>query len=232
MNLCLFVAHARVRESNSARDNLALLMEAAVKQQAEMMRTRKGRDLSQPDTSVHIVARCAGDIVDFDDVNNSEIFRASMAGYNLKKTPVVVSCVDFKKSELDPARSRVLLPQTIFIVGLVGLLYAGYIWIQSTEWSNPIEPLALNLMNSTIWGISLEFLNFVVFYKLAGALTSFENHRTVEAHERNLIAKLFVFFYIDCFLWFFLLAFFQLPFGRQIQCAPLRASGFRLHACA
>ena len=57
----------------------------------------------------------------------------------------------------------------------------------------------------------------MVFYKLATALTNFENHRTTEAHERNLIAKLFVFYYIDCFLWFFLLGFFQIPFGHQIE---------------
>ena len=52
------------------------------------------------------------------------------------------------------------------------------------------RPQCLNLLNSTVWGISLEFLNFVVFYKLACALTTFENHRTVEAHERHLISKM------------------------------------------
>ena len=45
----------------------------------------------------------------------------------------------------------------------------------------------------------------------------FENHRTAAAHETHLIAKIFVFFFIDCFLWFFLLAFFQIPFGSQID---------------
>ena len=53
----------------------------------------------------------------------------------------------------------------MLITTLIGLLYAGYIYIQSTDWSSPITPLALNLINSTIWGITLEFLNFVVFYK-------------------------------------------------------------------
>jgi hypothetical protein len=41
----------------------------------------------------------------------------------------------------------VLLPQTLLIISLVGLLYAGYIWIQSTIWENPIQPLLLNLLN-------------------------------------------------------------------------------------
>jgi hypothetical protein len=31
------------------------------------------------------------------------------------------------------------------------------------------------------------------------------------------VSKLFVFYYIDCFLWFFLLAFAGIPFGNQVQ---------------
>ena len=81
--------------------------------------------------------------------------------------------------------AAVLAPQTILITTLIGLLYVGYIWIQSTQWSSPLHPLLLNLLNSTIWGITLEFLNFVVFYKLATYLTDFENHRTVEEHVRK-----------------------------------------------
>jgi hypothetical protein len=122
----------------------------------------------------------------------------------------------------------VLLPQTLLIISLVGLLYAGYIWIQSTIWENPIQPLLLNLLNSTAWGISLEFLNFVVFYKLACALTNFENHRTVEEHEGHLIGKLFVFYYIDCFLWFMLLAFFQIPFGQRVETFINMTTGYEL----
>ena len=77
--------------------------------------------------------------------------------------------------------------------------------------------MALNLANSTIWGITLEFLNFVVFYKLAHLLTTFENHRTVDEHEKHMITKMFTFYYIDCFLWFFLLAFLGIPFGHEVE---------------
>jgi hypothetical protein len=48
-------------------------------------------------------------------------------------------------------------------------------------------------------------------------LTEFENHRTVSDHENQLIAKVFIFFFIDCFLWFYLLAFVHIPFGTQID---------------
>lgn len=106
--------------------------------------------------------------------------------------------------------------QVLFMVVLVSLLYFGYFWIQSTEmplWKASI----LNMGNSTIWGISLELLNWVIFYKIACTLTNFENHRTVQTYENRLIVKIFIFYFIDCFLWFFLLAFFQIPFGRQID---------------
>ena len=45
---------------------------------------------------------------------------------------------------------------------------------------------------------------------------------TVQVHENRLIAKIFTFYFIDCFLWFFLLAFFHIPFGRQIDYVPSR----------
>lgn len=53
--------------------------------------------------------------------------------------------------------------------------------------------------------------------QLARALNNFENHRTVQTHENRLIAKIFVFFFIDSYMWFYLLAFFHIPFGRQID---------------
>ena len=61
------------------------------------------------------------------------------------------------------------------------------------------------------------YYNFIIFYKIAVWLNVFENHRTVQVHENRLIAKIFTFYFIDCFLWFFLLAFFQIPFGVQID---------------
>ena len=113
---------------------------------------------------------------------------------------------------------------TVVVIGLqvvsmcawVAVLYFGYFYIQSTNmelW----RQFLFNGLNSTVWGISLEFLNFIIFYKIAVWLNVFENHRTVQAHENRLIAKIFTFYFIDCFLWFFLLAFFQIPFGVQID---------------
>ena len=113
---------------------------------------------------------------------------------------------------------------TVVVIGLqvismccwVAVLYFGYFYIQSTDmelW----RQFLLNGINSTIWGISLEFLNFIIFYQIAVLLNNFENHRTVQIHENRLIAKIFTFYFIDCFLWFFLLAFFQIPFGAQID---------------
>jgi len=110
----------------------------------------------------------------------------------------------------------VMLCQVVFMASLVIILYSGYFWIQSTEmslWTN----FGLNMANSTAWGICLELLNWIVWYQLASSLNRFENHRTVQGHENGLIIKVFIFFFIDCFLWFFILAFFHIPFGRQLD---------------
>ena len=103
------------------------------------------------------------------------------------------------------------------MVVLIALLYSAFFWIQSTNFSW-LETLLLNLSCSTAWGISLELLNWIVWSRLAAALNRFENHKTSNSHENHLIAKIFIFFFIDCFLWFFILAFFQIPFGSQVLC--------------
>ena len=37
-------------------------------------------------------------------------------------------------------------------------------------------------------------------YRVATSLNNFENHRTTQTHENRLIVKLFIFFFVDCFL--------------------------------
>lgn len=44
--------------------------------------------------------------------------------------------------------------------------------------------VGLNLSLSTAWGILLEFLNWIIFYKLACTLNNFENHRTKQVDPR------------------------------------------------
>ena len=67
---------------------------------------------------------------------------------------------------------------TVVVIGLqvvamctwVAVLYFGYFYIQSTE-MEAWRQVLLNGLNSTIWGISLEFLNFIIFYKVNLTLT-------------------------------------------------------------
>jgi len=150
----------------------------------------------------------------------SEVVRTAFFGYP-RTSPVT--------GELEAAypqwRRLLKYMVTVVVIGMqvlsmcawVAVLYFGYFYIQSTEWGDLYTPFLLNGLNSTVWGISLEFLNFIIFYKIAILLNAFENHRTVQVHENRLIAKIFTFYFIDCFLWFFLLAFFQIPFGVQID---------------
>ena len=54
-------------------------------------------------------------------------------------------------------------------VAIVTNLYFGYFYIQSTNmelW----RQFLFNGLNSTVWGISLEFLNFIIFYKVSNLL--------------------------------------------------------------
>ena len=52
---------------------------------------------------------------------------------------------------------------------------------------------------------------------MAVRLTDFEKQVTVQQHEDKLIIKIFVFYLFDCFLGFFILAFFQIPFGAWVN---------------
>ena len=101
--------------------------------------------------------------------------------------------------------------QILMMVLIVCALYVGYFLVNSKYTGFP--KYALNLGLSTAWGLSLELLNWIVWFKVAVRLTDFENHKTVQQHEDKLIIKIFVFYFIDCFLWFFILAFFQVQIG-------------------
>ena len=109
----------------------------------------------------------------------------------------------------------VMLMQILMMVLIVCALYVGYFLVNSKYTGFP--KYALNLGLSTAWGLSLELLNWIVWFKVAVRLTDFENHKTVQQHEDKLIIKIFVFYFIDCFLWFFILAFFQIPFGAWVN---------------
>ncbi len=69
------------------------------------------------------------------------------------------------------------------------------------------------MLISAAWGVLVEALNWSVFLRLASALNRWENHRTEREFEAQLVTKLFAFFFIDGFLWYFLLAFLHIPFG-------------------
>ncbi len=55
---------------------------------------------------------------------------------------------------------------------------------------------------STTWRTtrSRPFISAIYLGRISQSLNNFENHRTVQTYEDRLIIKLFVFFFIDCFL--------------------------------
>ena len=118
----------------------------------------------------------------------------------------------------------VMLMQILMMVLIVCALYVGYFLVNSKYTGFP--KYALNLGLSTAWGLSLELLNWIVWFKVAVRLTDFENHKTVQQHEDKLIIKIFVFYFIDCFLWFFILAFFQVARN------SVHTRAIPIHTCA
>ena len=47
---------------------------------------------------------------------------------------------------------------------------------------------------------SRPFISAIYLWHISQSLNNFENHRTVQTYEDRLIIKLFIFFFIDCFL--------------------------------
>ena len=70
-------------------------------------------------------------------------------------------------------------------------------------------------------------LNWHIFLRLASMLNRWENYRTTREFEVHLARKLFAFFFVDGFLWYFLLAFLHIPFGEQLgRLLGLQLQGF------
>ncbi len=120
----------------------------------------------------------------------------------------------------------VLGAQLLLLTGIVVLLYAAWLHIHASAMHPALKTASFVLISAT-WGLLVELLNWELFLRLASILNRWENHRTTREFELQLVRKLFAFFFVDGFLWYFLLAFLHIPFGEQLgQLLGLNIEGF------
>ena len=100
----------------------------------------------------------------------------------------------------------VLCTQLLVMTGIIILLYWGWIWIYATDHAGWVKTLMVIGVTVT-YSVLIEFLNWKVFRRIAVWLNNWENWRTTVQYEQMLVIKVFAFFFVDGFLWYFLLAF-------------------------
>ena len=123
----------------------------------------------------------------------------------------------------------VLGAQLLVLTAIIIALYVAWIAIYESDHHRAVKTMLVVLV-SAAWGVLVEALNWQFFHRLASLLNHFENHRTTAEFETKLVRKLTAFLLVDGFLWYFLLAFLQIPFGGQIRSMlGLHEHGFKEH---
>ncbi|CAF1311319.1 unnamed protein product [Adineta steineri] len=118
----------------------------------------------------------------------------------------------------------VTYPITMFCLALTLWIYFTYYAIQKkTEKTYPLDksiylPKAkvMRLAPSIGYSLFVVPLN-MVYKKLATYLTNYENHRLQSGYENNLTSKLFLFYFMNCFIGLFYEAFFNADYGNVAQ---------------
>ncbi|CAF1374451.1 unnamed protein product [Adineta steineri] len=118
----------------------------------------------------------------------------------------------------------VTYPITMFCLALTLWIYFTYYAIQKkTEKTYPLDksiylPKAkvMRLAPSIGYSLFVVPLN-MVYKKLATYLTNYENHRLQSGYENNLTSKLFLFYFMNCFIGLFYEAFFNANYGNVAQ---------------
>ncbi|CAF2102384.1 unnamed protein product [Rotaria magnacalcarata] len=79
-----------------------------------------------------------------------------------------------------------------------------------------IQVKAMRMFPSIVYSLLIGQVN-LNYRKLATFLTDNENHRLQTSYENNLTAKLFIFFFVNCFVGLFYQAFFMANYGNVTQ---------------
>ena len=166
---------------------------------------------------------------DVDDLREAEVVRPEFVGERVVSRNGAVLREKYPRWRRTLVRFvtiPVLGLQLLSLTGIVVLLYAAWLLIHSSG-MHPALKTASFVLISAAWGLLVELLNWELFLRLASMLNRWENYRTTREFEEQLVRKLFAFFFVDGFLWYFLLAFLHIPFGEQLgRVLGLNIEGF------
>ena len=73
------------------------------------------------------------------------------------------------------------------------------------------------LVQSMVLAIAMDLVQYELFHRITQALTWYENWSWTAKYERALVRKQVVFFSLNAFSWFFLVAFVMVPYGGELQ---------------
>lgn len=115
----------------------------------------------------------------------------------------------------------IIAVMVIIVVGAVAAIYSFRFWL-ATQSPDAASPVA-SILNS----VQIQVLNFT-YQKLADWLTDRENHRTDTQYEDSLIAKLFLFQFVNSFASFFYVAFIQVAVEKELEDPAMNALAINL----
>ncbi|CAF0803540.1 unnamed protein product [Rotaria sordida] len=118
----------------------------------------------------------------------------------------------------------VTYPVVMCCLALSLWIYFGYYRIQiKTNNNYPLDSSLFSIhaklmrtMPSAGYSLLIIPMN-LIYKKIATYLTDYENHRLQTGYENNLTSKLFVFYFINCFIGLFYEGFFNVNYGNVVQ---------------
>eukprot|EP00298_Acanthocystis_sp_HF-20_P015464 c21151_g1_i1.p1 GENE.c21151_g1_i1~~c21151_g1_i1.p1 ORF type:complete len:442 (+),score=109.95 c21151_g1_i1:75-1400(+) len=105
----------------------------------------------------------------------------------------------------------IVLAQVVVATLFISVFFALYISADEPACFQPKYSFLIVLVVSIAWGLLIEFCNYSVFVALARVLNDWEGYSNKSQKERHFIIKIFAFFFVDCYLWYFLLCLYWIP---------------------
>jgi len=117
--------------------------------------------------------------------------------------------------------------QGVLLSGLVCLFFYIDLLIYQSKWRNTGVDTVFWMLNSIGWALLVECLNASVFFRIALWLTNRQNWRTVSEHWSSLTYKVFAFYFLDSYGWFFVMALMSTDLGLWLS--SIIASSDEIH---
>eukprot|EP00300_Choanocystis_sp_HF-7_P000059 c10054_g1_i1.p1 GENE.c10054_g1_i1~~c10054_g1_i1.p1 ORF type:complete len:794 (+),score=143.07 c10054_g1_i1:22-2382(+) len=101
--------------------------------------------------------------------------------------------------------------QIALLCVLVMCLFVVYVIAYEPACVPPAACLPITLGLSVVWGLVIELLNYKLFRRAAEWLAELKNHKLKLEFVTDYTWKIFIFFFMDCYLWYFILCLYFVP---------------------